>query len=74
MNVRVEALENETMMLVGKSRRDLVLSEMSNMILSFQVMPLVTGEVVMPELLVKFIKDKEVSEVKLVKRHTTLAI
>lgn len=68
-------MENDTFLLVGTSRRELHLSELSNVIVSYKLLPLVIGEVKLPELLVQIVKDnKVVSEVKLSKRQTTLAL
>jgi hypothetical protein len=74
MDVRIEALENETMILIGKNKRDLVLSELSNVILSFKILPLIAGEIAMPDLIVQFVKDKALNEVKMMRRHTALSM
>jgi len=75
LSLRVEALENDTFLLVGTSRREVQLGELANVIVSYKLIPLVIGEVALPELLVQTLKDsKIVSEIKLSKRQTTLAL
>lgn len=68
-------MENETFLLVGTNKRELQLGELGNVIVSYRLIPLVIGEISLPELLVQTIKEgKVVSEVRLSKRQTVLAL
>lgn len=75
LSLRVDALENETFLLVGTNKRELHLGELGNVIVSYRLIPLIIGEISLPELLVQTIKEgKVVSEVRLSKRQTVLAL
>jgi hypothetical protein len=43
-------------------------------IVSFKLVPLIIGELVLPDLIVQIVKDKAVTDLKLTKRYTTLAL
>ena len=75
LSLRVDAVENETFLLVGTNKRELQLGELGNVIVSYRLIPLIIGEISLPELLVQTIKEgKVVSEVRLSKRQTVLAL
>ena len=53
IRVRVEALETENILIVGKNKTDIIMAEQSHVILAFKVLPLTVGEIMLPELLIR---------------------
>lgn len=71
IRVRVEAMESESVLIVGKNKTDLVMAEQSHVILGFKILPLVVGEIFLPEVL---IRSEEKLEAKLEKRHIAFVL
>ena len=69
--MRVEALESDNLVVVGKNKTELNLAELSHTILTFKILPLVVGEIMLPELLVRV--DEKI-EAKLEKRQIVFVL
>lgn len=48
IRVRVEAMETESVLIVGKNKTDIVMTEQSHVILAFKILPLIVGEILLP--------------------------
>lgn len=75
LTLRIEAIENESALIVGTGRRELQLGGSAILIVSFKLLPLTIGEMILPELLIQIIREgKAISEVRISKRQTTLVL